>query len=209
MTFVETGTPRQTVKHDIAPRFTALLALLSAILLSWPIAANFGLAASPNPALSEFLYADGVTIEDDWNGLSINGPVERHYVLERRDKQFVGQGQFSVGGNYGRTSHASATILIPLDIAQQFLRVITAVSLRKGKYTPKLMHTDDYPSRRVRINAKGKNVVFFSESQGRDNDPWKVTVGQIDYITDSTGPGEALEILRPYLRPESVKDLFK
>jgi len=181
------------------------LAALAACALS---AAAHAAAPAETPAavraaavLPDLARAQTIVIDDVWNGFSRIAPIEAHYVLQRAPNGFSGRADFSAGGGYpGGPTRARADVAVPPAPVDAFFRMLAQAPLHAGEYTPKRRRSDDYPDLTITITIDGKDVLFSSQSQGKERAPWLVHSGDADYVSDSGVPADALEKLAPYLR---------
>jgi len=147
------------------------------------------------PEMKRLTEANSIHIQEGWGGLGIASHAE--YVLKREGNAFKGEGHFTVG-----RLEEKASIELPPDVAQKFLRQLGEAKLEKGPYTPLIQHTDDYPSFRIELGLAGGTVVIHSESQGEYHVPWAAEIGSQVYVIDSELPARAYMDLKPYLKPE-------
>ena len=98
----------------------------------------------PPPRFASLSRADSLTIESSWMGLSPVAPLEARYTLRRDGENFTGQAHFLAGKRRRRE-----TIVIPLPAVRNFLNQLLSTPMKPGKYTPRIDHTDDYPTLRI------------------------------------------------------------
>lgn len=152
------------------------------------------------PEIKALVQSRSIRIRDDWNGLGLGQTA--HYNLRRSANRFKGNATFTVG----RLSRVE-TISIPLDVVQTFLRTLGDSPLENRKYSPRIRHTDDYPSLRIELELENKTVSFITESQGKNHVPWAVTIQGKTYVIESDVPARALATLDPYLKHEVLREL--
>ncbi len=143
-----------------------------------------------------------VKINNDWNGYSDITPIVRHSQLKPQASGMSGNGYFAVGGYGGYSIHQQYTkkINIPVLITQQFFKKINETKIYSSSlYQPIIKNSDDYPAITIQISTPEQKVTFFSSSQGKNHTPWQIKVKEKTYTSDSTAPGEALLILKPYI----------
>jgi hypothetical protein len=131
--------------------------------------------------LGAVVSATEVEISDGWSGL---GPSSSsHHVLRRvKDR---------VSGVKG----------LPKVTFESFLRTLSEAPILRGKYAPRIEHTDDYPSISIRVRTREGEFLFHSESQGAAHVPWAVEVKGTTYVIPSDAPARALAMLAPFLEP--------
>jgi hypothetical protein len=148
-----------------------------------------------------------ITIQDSWTGLSPLAPIEAQFRLEPATDYFSGTAEFSVAG-YTDAITRSVPITIPLAVIEEFLALLESTPLEVGKYKRLFNHTDDFPSILIAVEGRAGDLRFASESQGRRHIPWRVVVGQDQYVTYANTPAQALDLLDPYLAREAQEALF-
>ena len=125
--------------------------------------------------------ATEVEITDAWGGL---GPAaSSSHVLRRENDSITG-----VNG-------------LPVATFESFLRTLAEAPTLRGRYQPRIEHTDDYPSVSIRVRTAGGELHFHSESQGSAHVPWAVEVKGTTYVIPSDAPARALAMLAPYFEP--------
>jgi hypothetical protein len=131
--------------------------------------------------LGAVVSATEVEVSGSQSGL---GPSSSsHYVL-RREKD-------RVSGVKG----------LPKATFESFLRTLSEAPILRGRYTPRIEATDDYPSISIRVGTREGEFLFHSESQGEAHVPWAVEVKGTTYVIPSEAPAQALAMLAPYLEP--------
>jgi hypothetical protein len=148
-----------------------------------------------------------ITIQDSWTGLSPLAPIEAWFRLEPATDYFSGTAEFSVAG-YTDAITRSVPITVPLAVIEEFLALLESTPLEVGKYKRLFNHTDDFPSIIIAVECSAGDLGFASESQGRRHIPWRVVVGQDQYVTYADTPAQALDLLDPYLAREVQEALF-
>jgi hypothetical protein len=157
----------------------------------------------PNLALVK--QATNVEIYNDWNGYSDITPILRHYRFRLKQRELVGNAHVAIGGYGAAGVHQQKTsrVKIPAAVTTEFLATLAKTPLQVGKYKPKIVRSDDYPSIKIQVQIDRHKTTFSSESQGVGNAPWRVTIerGNIteEYISNSTIPAQALKLFGPYL----------
>lgn len=164
-------------------------------------------ADSPLSNLALTAKTRSIEIEDNWMGLSEFGPVGRHYYLKPAGEAFEGKAVFSLGGG-PNVKTKEVPVSVPKDAIQKFLTLLSQSALEKGVYTPKIDHTDDYPSVRMIVEGDAGKVEFFSRSQGDFAVPWGVAMGTETFVVNMKAPGEALALLQPYFKQDGLKALM-
>ena len=195
-------------------REVRLLATMTACALC--IAAHGAAPAETAPVLiaatvlPDLGRAQTIAIDDVWNGFSRVAPIEAHYLLQRAPKGFEGRADFSAGGGYpGGPTRAQADVELPQGSVDAFFRILAQAPLHAGEYTPKRRRSDDYPDLTITITIDGKDVIFSSQSQGKDRAPWLVHSGDADYVSDSGVPAAALENLAAYLKRDVLNAIVE
>lgn len=171
-----------------------------AILLAPLLLACGGRAARPEkladvvPALAPLPEASAIRLQQSWLGF---GASSASYTLDRRGEWFEGPAK----ARGRQTSGAEVTwqTMLPLDVAQTFLRTLSETPVYEGEYQPRISRTDDYPSIEIQVETTAGPVVFFSKSQGENNVPWGVRFAGRTFVSDSALPAEALRALTPQL----------
>lgn len=148
-----------------------------------------------------------ITIADDWTGLSPLAPIEAYFRLEPTTGYFSGTAEFSVAG-YTDAITRSVPISVPLAVIVELLALLESTPLEVGKYKPVFNHTDDFPRIIIVVEGRAGGLGFSSESQGSGHIPWRVVVGQDQYVTYADTPAQALDLLDPYLAREVQEALF-
>ena len=148
-----------------------------------------------------------ISILDSWTGLSPLAPIEAYFRLEPTPGFFSGMAEFSVAG-YTDAITRSVPISVPLAMIEEFLALLESTPLEVGKYKRLFNHTDDFPSIMIAVEGRTGDLGFASESQGRRHIPWRVVVGQDQYVTYADTPAQALDLLDPYLAREVQEALF-
>jgi hypothetical protein len=148
-----------------------------------------------------------ITIQDSWTGLSPLAPIEAWFRLEPATDHFSGMADFSVAG-YTDAITRSVPITVPLAVIKEFLALLESTPLEVGKYKRLFNHTDDFPSILIAVKGSAGDLEFASESQGRRHIPWRVVVGQDQYVTYADTPAQALDLLDPYLARQVQEALF-
>lgn len=165
--------------------------------------------SSLNTTMPDLSQTDSIQINNGWSGLSPVAPIITHYSLQRYEQGFKGEARFSVAGYSKQPRQASAEIEIPLNPAQSFLKTLATVSLKEGKYEPKIEHTDDYPAISFELKTGTDTVLIFTKSQGEGHVPWGVTFKGKTFVVDSDVPARALKELEPYLKRDVLRKLIE
>jgi hypothetical protein len=165
------------------------------------------------------LQGDTVEIQNDWNGYSDITPILRHSKLRLENQQLVGNAHIAVGGYGGAGIHQQATskVSIPAAVTAQFFGMLAKTPIQTGSYKPTIDRVDDYPHIRIVIKSQQQQAIFSSDSQGKDNTPWQVTLPPAagrkepsnNYITNSSLPAQALKLLNPYLDKSGVDNIIQ
>lgn len=186
--------------------FLFLLAFLAVFgLLSCRLNTANTFSSFPNLSTAKF-----ITINDTWSGLSPVAPMSASYSLGQAGDYFEGGASFSVGGYFGDTKTDTASLRVPNKVVHDFLQKLSGVRPVPGEYEPKMEWTDDYPKITISLVLKDfQTVEFYTESQGDENIPWKVTYNGQSYIIDSGIPAQALDLLLPYLAQDKLQNLIK
>lgn len=186
------GAPSAVASAHIAAGATSQKAPLSAIF----------------PALLSLPGARTLTITDSWMGLHPAAPMIRHYVLERRDDRFEGEGRFTAGQDWNRNiREATRVIAVPLDVAEAFLGQLASIPVEERQYEVTYRHTDDYPFIQILADVGPGQIRFFTKAQGRHHTPWAVEFEGRTFVIDSEDASIALEMLTPYLQKEVLEDV--
>jgi hypothetical protein len=148
-----------------------------------------------------------ITILDGWTGFSPLAPIEAYYRLEPKPGFFSGTADFQVAG-YTDLMTQSAPISMPLAVIEELLALLVSTPLEVGEYKPLFSHTDDFPIIHIAVEGRAGTLEFASESQGSRHIPWRVVVGQDQYVTYADTPAQALDLLDPYLAREVQEALF-
>jgi hypothetical protein len=61
----------------------------------------------------------------------------------------------------------------------------------------------------IAVEGRAGDLEFATESQGSRHIPWRVGVGQDQYVTYADTPAQALDLLDPYLAREVQEALFE
>jgi hypothetical protein len=148
-----------------------------------------------------------ITIADNWTGLSPLAPIEAYFRLEPTLDFFSGVAEFSVAG-YTDAITRSVPISVPLAVMEELLALLESTPLVVVEYKRLYNHTDDFPAITIAIEGRARNLGFASESQGARHIPWRVVVGQDQFVTYADTPAQALDLLDPYLARQVQKALF-
>jgi hypothetical protein len=148
-----------------------------------------------------------ITIADSWTGLSPLAPIEAYFRLEPTTVCFSGTAEFSVAG-YTDAITRSVPISVPLAVIDELLALLESTPLEVGKYKRLFNHTDDFPAITIAVEGRAGDLAFSSESQGSSHIPWRVVVGQDQYVTYADTAAQALDLLDPYLAREVQEALF-
>lgn len=167
------------------------------------------------PSLSLVNQAQTVEIHNDWNGYSDITPVLRRYRLRRQNRELVGNAHFAIGG-YGAANirqQRTQRVKIPATNTQKFLAALAKTPIKVGKYKPLIKHSDDYPSILIRLQIDKQEVIFSSQSQGKDRIPWKVAISSPnrtnEYVTNSPLPAQALRSLDRYINNLAIEQIVE
>lgn len=121
------GTPTVTVSPPASTRAAATASLAA--------------PAGPIPGLAEALGdVTAISLEDNWDGLSLTRPIEARFSLRPEREGYTGVARFSVGRNTSRSAEARCTILLPSDAARPFLTLLATTQGRAGPYIPRESH---------------------------------------------------------------------
>ncbi|HEX5035749.1 MAG TPA: hypothetical protein VFX30_01135, partial [bacterium] len=112
---------------------------------------------------------------------------------------FEGTATFSLGGG-DNVKTKDVPISVPAADVSAFLDLLAHAPLQKGAYTPKIDHTDDYPSVKIDVTTGSARFSFYSTSQGDDAIPWGADVGGEKYTVNSKAPMDAFRKLEPYFK---------
>ena len=148
-----------------------------------------------------------ITIADYWTGLSPVAPIEADFHLEPATDGYSGMAEFSVAG-YTDAITRSVPINVPLAVIGELLALLESTPLEVGEYKRVFNHTDDFPAVAIGVEGGAADLAFASESQGSRHIPWRVVVGQNQYVTYADTPARALDLLDPYLAREVQEALF-
>ncbi len=167
------------------------------------------------PSLAGVMEGKSVEIYNDWNGYSDITPILRHYKLQLQHKQLVGNAHVAIGGYGAAGIHQQKTtrVKIPAAVTTNFLVTLARTPLQVGTYKPVLSRSDDYPNITIQIKTDRQQLIFSSQSQGRGYTPWRVTLlqGKIarEFISNSTVPARALDLLKPYIGTPAIDRLIQ
>lgn len=154
------------------------------------------------PGLAEALTdVSAIALADDWSGLALYSPLLAHTEMVRQDAGYVGTTCFSAGSydpTHGRGQIAARPAVIPPDAAQESLALLAELQGYRGHYVPHLTYTDSYPSLRMVLTTGRGKVTLFSQSQGNENSPWGLMIGDREYVIAGDVPLRALLHLRAY-----------
>ena len=190
--------------------FAIVCAWIGACALACAVNAPQAPATLAGLQVPDLARAQSIAIDDVWNGFNRAAPIEAHYVLQRGADGFRGHGDFSAGRGYpGGPRQGHADIAIPQAVIERFFAALAQASLHPGPYKPKRGHTDDYPDIAITVALDGKEVVFASQSQGKERKPWQVTIDGREYVSESGEPAVALELLQPYLKRDVLNAILE
>lgn len=169
-----------------------------------------GSKSSLQSIIPDLAQTDSIQISDEWTGLSRVAPIEANYSLARSGEGFSGEAKFSVAGYSEQTElTASEAVAIPATATETFLKTLSSLTLKEGKYVPKIEHTDDYPSISIELKLKTDAFRVFTKSQGEGHAPWGVEFKGKTYIVESDAPAKALTALEPYLKRDVLQKLIE
>lgn len=176
--------------------------------------------------LPQLSGAQRIRIRDEWKGLNSLSPILSLYNLKRDGEEFVGDVQFSVGGEEPQFRKvATDTIVIRSNTIQDFLRVLQTSTVREGKYEPNPISagTDNYPDIEIELQLESETIMFFTRAYGnagaiRERIPgspwgccghaWALDYRDRIYVLDTIHPDEALAIMDPYLKRDVLAKLM-
>jgi hypothetical protein len=167
------------------------------------------------PSLATITRGQTIEIYNDWNGYSDITPILRHYKLQRKQQQFVGNAYMAIGGYGAGEIHQQKTtaVKIPASVTTKFLATLATTPLQLGSYKPSRLRTDDYPYIKIQVQIDRQQTIFSSKSQSVGYAPWQITVRQGNitkqYISNSTVPAQALKILSPYIDRPEIDQIIK
>jgi hypothetical protein len=115
---------------------------------------------------------------------------------------FTGTVQMSHGGPEGRKRAGPIPITVPDSAMRSFLAALAAAPRQEGRYRTLHTYTDSYPSFTMTLCSDAGVVEFFSDSQSERN--WRVTLGGVQYLSDSPVPFLAQDFLNPFYRQEEI-----
>ncbi len=171
--------------------------------------------SNQNTGFPDISTAYSITIIDNWGGLNPVAPINSLYILENPEnfidnEHFQGSALFSVGGYWSNTQKETASINVPKDVIQSFLKKLSQVSPKNGEYEPFAEWTDDYPEITIRVlYGNAETIEFYTSSQGDEHIPWKVTYNGKSYVINSGVPMQALKMLNDYLAQDVLDNLME
>lgn len=164
----------------------------------------------PVKALMLITSTQGITMRDDWAGLSKANPIRAHYTLNREaDGSFSGLAEFAAGEQSGNAVTLTTTVTIPDDVIQKFLEALVAIPLKEGEYIPKLDRTDDYPNIAFTIQVERDTVSYYTQSQGDTHVPWAIALANKTYLVDTPAIADAYAMLDTYLRKDLLEQVVQ
>lgn len=95
----------------------------------------------------------------------------------------------------GETREQRLRVTVPTAVMEGVLRDLMTVTVVPGPYTPRIEHTDDYPDDVVHVSSGGRDVRFFTQSQGADHVPWGIEMGGQVVVSDAPDIARALRRL--------------
>lgn len=191
-----------------------IAALAASALLAGIASSVFAATGAPTTLaglqVPNLAHAQSIAIDDVWNGFNRAAPIEAHYALQRGADGFAGHADFSAGRSYpGGPKQARADIVIPQAAIDKFFAALTQTPLHLGPYAPTRRHTDDYPDIAITLAVDGREIVFASQSQGKERMPWQVKIDGREYVCESGQPAAALELLAPYLKRDVLNAILE
>lgn len=167
-----------------------------------------GILISIFPELTRLSDAKSFRLEDDWDGNIGYAPIIAHYSLTLNGSQLEGTAEFGSDGRSMNPRKATYPISIPATIAQDFLQILAQLPLQEGKYEPKKIYTDNYPSIKIEVDVNtGDKLTVFTRSQDQNNVPWAVAYANRTFVVNSDMPLQALKKLEPYLKKDALRNL--
>ena len=150
------------------------------------------------PVLSSMSSADRVVVQRSWNGRAPLAPRSATYTLARTRDNFVGEALFRVTIHQravDETREQRLPLTVPALVMGSVVRDLTRVTVSPGPYSPRVEWTDDYPDDLVQVTAGGRQVRFFSQSQGNDRTPWGIESGGQVLVSESADIARTLRRL--------------
>jgi hypothetical protein len=161
------------------------------------------------PELADLPQATALTISIGWLGLSRLSPIGADYSLALRNHQFEGEGRFKV-----ETASATRAITVPTDIVRAFLAAVIRVELVESGYTPRIVHTDDYPSLSVTVRTARGPLLIETRSQQQqpksgtyvDRTPWAINYSDRTFVVAVSDLDRAFEPLQSHMQYTQTVD---
>ena len=175
------------------------------------------------PLLPDFTQTNSLVLEDSWGGYCGLEGVAATYDLQRDVDGFTGKATFSVRGEPFDVREVITDVMIPGDIAKQFLSTIQLSPVREGEYEYADVQgcCDHYLSLSIALQVPDGKVRFYSPSrevngrrwgsifEGGDRIPWAVGVAGKIHVCNSAQPAKAYSLLDPYLKKEVLRKLIE
>ncbi len=190
---------------------------LVAICLAALFTAQCSLSPSPTPQTSPVpVYLAGAPQAREIHiqrieeyGISTRPWISANYDLQRDSGQFTGRAEFRIrAATEPYRREAIVDVVIPHDIAEEFLRKLAQIPLQEGDYRPPVFCTDCFRfSMRIELVLETESVTLFMESSDRTDTQWGATIGGQTYLITTNAPMEAVELLTPYLREDEIERL--
>ncbi len=198
--------PGLTASSSVPVTATASVAATPTLILSSGL--TKGMLKEIFPPLANLPDAKAFRIND---GFSTQGYTSKiYYTLERQGNQFEGEGVFKLALSYaGGPGEAIKPIIIPLDIAQQFLKLLAETPVEEGSYkgSPIATTTDNFPNLELIIETNFGTVRIFSRSQQPNFFPWSIFFANREFTATNADPFKAFSLFKPYFKKETLKDL--
>jgi len=197
--------------------FSCMFALLIALLI---VACD---NTRPIHLLPDLTQASSLVIKNSWSGHGGLEYVEALYDLQREAEGFNGKVTFSVEGEPFDTRQVVTDVVIPGDVAKQFLNIKEVSPVKEGVYDYAGVQgcCDHYPSLSIELQVPKGKVRFYSPSrdvngrrwgsiyEGGDRIPWAVDIAGKIHVINSAQPAEAYATLSVYLKKEVLKKLIE
>jgi hypothetical protein len=155
--------------------------------------------------------ATGLTVQDNWSGMSPFSPTAAKYTLRRSGSLFEGEGQVSIGIDDGRIPKVTKIIKVPSDTSREFLRILIETPVEAGAYrgSPIATYTDNYPDLKFSVTTPDGTLSFSSTSQRDDFYPWTIWYNGKQYTSTDGKPHRAYLEIAVYLKQRGTLDIIR
>jgi hypothetical protein len=145
-----------------------------------------------------------ITVEDAWLSTAMTGVILR---LQPGEEYYTGTGEF-----YDYHSEGIPTIVdpvrVPVPVIEGLLALLNNTPLEAVAYKPLYAVTAYFRGTALIVEHEAGQISFVTQSQGSRHVPWRVLVGEDEYVTYADTAMQAVEMLDPYLQGDVRRELI-